>query len=275
MNNYKWCVCDMDGTLLNSKDIISEENKTALKKLQQNGVEVIIASGRVDLMVKHYIKELDLKGHVISCNGGLIRNIKTGEYVYSKTIDKCDFEKIINYSVDYKIDFLIYTDNFVYSNKGNPRALKFENLNKTLTKDLQVPIKYIDNININYIGSMKVLKILLVCSNQEQVELLENKFSEFEGLTVVSSANGLLDIMASNISKGRALKILAEKLDVDLDNVIAFGDNYNDMEMLQCVGMPIAMENSVEKLKEKAKHITKSNDESGIAYAINNFIIHK
>ncbi|MHC1684602.1 MAG: HAD family hydrolase [Clostridiaceae bacterium] len=69
------------------------------------------------------------------------------------------------------------------------------------------------------------------------------------------------------------MKILAEKLEVNLDNVIAFGDNYNDIEMLQCVGMPIAMGNSVEKLKAEAKYITKSNDESGISYAINNFII--
>ncbi len=61
MRNYKWCVCDMDGTLLNSKDLISEENEAALKKLQQNGVEVIIASGRVDLMVKPFIKQLDFQ----------------------------------------------------------------------------------------------------------------------------------------------------------------------------------------------------------------------
>ena len=84
--------------------------------------------------------------------------------------------------------------------------------------------------------------------------------------------SGLLDIMASNISKGNALKILSKKLDVDLNKVIAFGDNYNDIDMLQCVGMPIAMENSVGELKLQAKYITKSNDESGIAYAINNFI---
>lgn len=272
MIDYKWCVCDMDGTLLNSKDIISEENKQALKKLQEKGLEVIIASGRVDLMVKRYIKELDLKGHVISCNGGLIRNIKTGKVIYSRPIEGGDARKIIDYSIKNEIDFLIYTDNLVYSNKNNPRALKFHNLNRTLEKNLKVPIKYIDDIDIEGFKDLNILKILLVCNNQKQVELLKNRFYKVDSLTVVSSADGLLDIMASNISKGKALKILSQELNINLDEVMAFGDNYNDIEMFECVGMPVAMGNSVEKLKAKAKYITKSNDESGIAYAINNYI---
>lgn len=272
---YKWCVCDMDGTLLNSKDIITEENEAALKMLQKSGVEVIIASGRVDHMVKYYIKQLNLKGHVISCNGGLIRNINTGEIVYSKVMDKIAVKNILTYCFDYNMDFMIYTTDFVYTNKNNPRIIKYENLNKKLTEDLQLPVKYVDEAIIENINNIDVLKILLICNNNEQVDLLQKKFSEFDSLTAVSSASGLLDIMASNTSKGDALKVLAEKLKVKLADVIAFGDNYNDIEMLQCVGMPIAMENSVEELKAEARYITKSNDESGIAYAINNFILQE
>jgi len=272
MLKYKWCVCDMDGTLLNSDDVISKENETALKKLQQNGLEVIIASGRVDLMLKPYIKQLDLKGYVISCNGGLIRDIETREILYSKVMDESIVREIITYCMDYNINFLIYTTNTVLSNENNPRAIKFENLNKVLPKNLQVPIKYIDNRIIENINDINAIKILLVCSDHEQVKSLEKHFSNFDNITALSSMRGLLDIMASNISKGKALKILSEKLDVDLNKVIAFGDNYNDIDMLQCVGMPIAMENSVEELKIQAKYITRSNDESGIAYAINNFI---
>lgn len=97
MLKYKWCICDMDGTLLNSKEIISKENESALKKLQQNGVEVIIASGRIDLLMKSFIKQLNLEGNIICCNGGLIKNITTGEIVYSKTIDKNIVKEIILY----------------------------------------------------------------------------------------------------------------------------------------------------------------------------------
>ncbi|MCB2293669.1 HAD family hydrolase [Clostridium algoriphilum] len=272
MLKYKWCVCDMDGTLFNSSDVISKENETALKKLQQSGLEVIIASGRVDLMLKPFIKQLDLKGYVISCNGGLIRDIETGNILYSKVMDKISVRKIITYCIEYNIHFLIYTTDVVFSNKNNPRAAKFENLNKMLPNNLQVPIKYVDNKIIENIDDINAIKILLVCSDHEHVKSLEEHFSSFDDLTALSSMGGLLDIMASNISKGRALKILSEKLDVDLTKVIAFGDNYNDIDMFQRVGMPIAMGNSVEELKTYAKYITRSNDESGIAYAINNFI---
>lgn len=275
MIKYKWCVCDMDGTLLNSKGIISEENEKALKDLEKKGLEVIIASGRVDLMVKTYIKQLNLKGHIIACNGGLIRNIGTGEILYSKIIDKDTSREVIFYCIQNNIDFLIYTNDLVYSNKNNPRAEHYENLNKHLSKDLHIPIKYLDDTTIKNIDNIDVLKILLICNEQEEVNVLGSKFAKFDNLTVVSSFNGLLDIMASNVSKGNALKILSEKLDVDLGKVIAFGDNNNDLEMFQCVGMPIAMENAIESIKLQAKHITKSNDESGIAYAINNFILQE
>ena len=216
---------------------------------------------------------MDLKGYVISCNGGLIRDIETGEILYSKVMDKISVKEIITYCMEYNINFLIYTTDVVLSNKNNPRAAKFENLNKRLQINLQVPIKYVNNRIIENINDIDAIKILLVSNDRKHVTFLEDHFSKNDNLTVLSSMNGLLDIMASNISKGKALKILSKKLDVDLAEVIAFGDNYNDIDMLKCVGMPIAMENSVEDLKVQAKYVTKTNNESGIAFAINNYIL--
>ena len=263
----------MDGTLLNSEGLISKENEIALKRLQGMGVEVIIASGRIDLMVKSFIKQLDLTGPIISCNGGLIRNIKTGEVIYSKLMDKITTKEILNYCINNNVDFLIYTAEMVYSNKNNPKAKAYEVLNKSLSQDLQIPITYIDNSIIEEVDVIDVLKILLVCEKHEEVISLEKHFSKYDSLTVVSSAKGLLDIMAADISKGNALKTLSQKLKVDLDDVIVFGDNYNDMDMFKCAGMPIAMGNSVEDIKLQAKYITKSNNEAGIAFAINNYIL--
>jgi len=273
MIKYKWCVCDMDGTLLNSEGLISKENEVALKKLMKLGLEVIIATGRVDLMVTPFIKQLGLKGPVISCNGGLIRNIGTREIIYSKIMDKIIVKKIVNYCVEFNIKYIIYTDDIVYYDENNPLGKKYENLNKSLPKNAQLPMKYIDNKIVENINDIDALKILIVCKKHEEVVLLEEFFSKYDDLTVVSSSTCLLDIMASNISKGNALEIISRKLKVDLSEVIVFGDNYNDMEMLRCAGMPIAMENAVEDVKLEAKYITKSNDESGIAYAINNYIL--
>lgn len=273
MIRYKWCVCDMDGTLLNSEGIITEENQKALKKLEQSGVEVILASGRVGPMIRPFGKQLNLKGHIISCNGGLITDEKNGEILYKNIMDKVIVMEIINYCINHNMNFLVYSPDLVFSNENNSLAKKYEIFNETLPYYLRFPIKYINEDNIKNIDNINILKILLICKDQKQVKLLENIFSKHDTLSVVSSANGLLDIMASNTSKGNALKFLSKKLNMNLENVIAFGDNYNDIEMLSCVGMPIAMGNSVDKLKITSKYVTRSNDESGIAYAINNLIL--
>jgi HAD-superfamily hydrolase, subfamily IIB len=262
----------MDGTLLDSKKRISEDNLRSLMELKQKGVSIILASGRLDLMIKTYIKQLELKGDIISCNGGLIRNIETGEILYSSVIEHDMARKIIQYAQEKNINYLIYTPDFVYSNQNNPRSLEYENNNKRHAQDLRIPLIYVNEEIMKNLDTLKILKVLYICDSQKEVEDIQSELSSFQELEVVSSAEGLLDIMRAGTTKGKALKYLAERQKVSLEEVIAFGDNYNDIEMLGCVGMPIAMENSVDPVKLAARFITKSNEESGIAYAIDNFL---
>lgn len=269
----KWCVCDMDGTLLNSKGFISVKNKTALKKLQDKGVEIIIASGRTELMMKQYISQLNIRGHVISCNGAIVKNIEKNEIIYNKMLDKETANYIVEFFFTNKFNFFVYTEDVVFSNKGNPRAKHFEKINKSLPVDQRTPIRYFDLDNMNIIDDRDVIKILLVENNENLRDLVLNHLKKFSNISVVSSAKGLLDIWASNVSKGSAIKVLSEKLGIDLKNVIAFGDNYNDIELFEAVGIPIAMENAVEQIKLIAKHTTLTNDNDGIAYAIDHYII--
>ncbi len=272
MIDYKWCVCDMDGTLLNSDGIISNENEIALKRLREKGVEIIIASGRTDLMLKSIIKQLDLKDHIICCNGAVIKNIKTGEVVYEKSIDNETVTKILNYCFVNSVNFLVYTKEIVYSNKNNPHAKRYIELNENLPTELNIPIEFMQYDNSKF-DDLDVFKILIIEKSEDKLHYHVQHFLSYNNLSVVSSASGLLDIMATNISKGNAIKALSEKLDVDLNKVIAFGDNYNDIEMFQAVGFPVAMGNSIEEIKSAAKYITTSNDESGVAYAIENIFL--
>ncbi|MGE5629342.1 MAG: HAD family hydrolase [Solirubrobacterales bacterium] len=264
---YKWCVCDMDGTLLNSKGLISDENENALKGLSNKGVEIIIATGRTDLMIQKYIKQLDLNGHIICCNGGLIRNLSTNEIIYSKTIENENVFQILKYCFNKNVDFLFYTEDAIYSNENNPRIKILKENNSSIKIEL-----ICDDILKN-INEYKVLKILIVNDNHEEIKEIEKYFSKKYNVEVVSSYKGLLDIMATNITKGNALKFLSEKLHVELEHVIAFGDGFNDYDMLQNVGMPIAVSNAADLLKNTAKYVTTSNEESGVAFAINNYIL--
>lgn len=270
---YKLCVCDMDGTLLNSDGLISIENERALKKLQEIGIEVIIASGRTDLMMKSYIKQLELKGHIICCNGGLVKKIETGEVVYKKPIEKITAEKVIKYCFENAVNFLVYTIDMVYSNRENQRAKFYENLNLSISQEFHIPIDYMEYVDVDKLLKKDIFKVLIIEKDDERKDSIARYFSEMTGLAVVTSAKGLLDIMASGVSKGSAIKKLSEELKIDLKQVIAFGDNYNDLEMFEAAGFPIAMENAVEEIKSCSKYITRSNDESGVADAIDNLIL--
>ncbi len=117
-----------------------------------------------------------------------------------------------------------------------------------------------------------IFKVLIIEEDDERKDSIARHFAEESNLAVVTSAKGLLDIMASGVSKGNAIKKISEELKIDLKQVIAFGDNYNDLEMFEAVGFPVAMENAVEDIKAHSKFITRSNDAAGISYAIENLI---
>lgn len=187
-------------------------------------------------------------------------------------VDKETANYIIEFFFKNNLNFLVYTEDVVFSNKGNLRAMHFEEINKSLPVDQMTPIQYFDLDSMNIIDNRDVIKILLMESNDNIRNHVSNHLKRFNNISVVSSAKGLLDIWAANVTKGSAVKVLSERLGIDLDNVLAFGDNYNDVELFNAVGIPIAMENAVEELKSIAKFITLTNDEDGIAYAIDNYI---
>ncbi|WP_373898053.1 Cof-type HAD-IIB family hydrolase [Haloimpatiens sp. FM7315] len=264
---YKYCVCDLDGTLLNSDHEITEENKKAIATLIKNNFKVVFATGRVDLMVRRYFKEIKVNMPVISCNGALIRNLHTNKILYSKNINLEIAKKILNYCLENNIHFLVYTPNSIFYSENNPRIDMLTSLKKDAGKEIEFYLKPSDDIH-NHIEEIDVLKILMISDDST---IINNAFLEFKDnkdLTVVSSSKGLLDLMSSNINKGEALEILSKKMDIDLKKAIAFGDNYNDINMFEKVGFPIAVGNAEEPVKKKAKFVTLSNNESGVAYAI-------
>lgn len=269
---YSWCVCDLDGTLLDDKNNISPDNKKALSKLVSSGTKLIIATGRSDLMIKKYLAELDIKTPVIACNGGLIRNHSNGEVVYYKDINKSLAYELTNYCKDKNFEFLMYTINNIYYSKDNKRKLIFDEFNKTVSEQFRVPMHSFDEFDWND-SSDPIIKVLISGADSTIMMEIEKNFNTDKKLTLVSSGKGLIDIMSSNITKGEALKRLSNILDIDLSKTIGFGDNFNDVSFLSLCGFPIAVKNAEDDVKKIAKLVTLSNDESGVAHAIDNFIL--
>ena len=148
-----------------------------------------------------------------------------------------------------------------------------KNYNKTANKNDQFNFEIMDD-DINKYSNLKFLKSLAHIENRPkllEIQSILNK--DFKNLSIVSSDYELLDLMLSGINKGTALSILCDILNIESENVCVFGDNFNDIEMINFAGTSIVPENGENDVKKLATHITKTNDEEGISYAINNIIL--
>lgn len=267
---YKLAVFDLDGTLLDSHHEISEDNKKALKRLADEDCHIVIATGRPDMLVKEYLYKLELDTPVISCNGAMIRQPISGQIFYQKYIPKAKALSVLQLCKDeghiymaYTKDAIITTDNF--------RTRYFEERNKTL--DPSCRTKFIIEHDIERISDVyDINKILIIEKDEEKYEVMKDRLKDFDGVTKVSSAKGFYDIMPLNTSKKNAIDQLIDHFNIKISDVVAFGDNYNDVDMLKHVGTAITTSNGVSEVKEVADYISIDHNDSGVAYAINSYI---
>ncbi|HJD00867.1 Cof-type HAD-IIB family hydrolase [Candidatus Arthromitus sp. SFB-turkey] len=272
MKNIKLCVFDLDGTLLNSNKKITQETLLAVKNLSNYNIKYTIATGRIDILARKYQREICSDLPIISCNGSIIRDLSNKIY-YMKTLDFETVKNIFNYFKSLELNFLFYTENSILVTKNNPRIEFLKNYNKTANKNDQFNFEIMDD-DINKYSNLKFLKSLAHIENRPkllEIQSILNK--DFKNLSIVSSDYELLDLMPSGINKGTALSILCDILNIESENVCVFGDNFNDIEMINFAGTSIVPENGENDVKKLATHITKTNDEEGISYAINNIIL--
>lgn len=272
---FKGCILDLDGTTLDSRDVISAENLNAIERLRERGLFIAVATGRSHLMIKEYIAQLGVQLPIIACNGGMIREVDYAKPpVFVQCIDKARAMELLNWRRKNGFDALVYTRELVYHPKGSKRALKYIKYNKTCDPRYRVDLREIDEENIECFAGDIVKLLFAECDNSRQAQL-EALFNHDAKLYIVSSMSGLVDVMAGGVSKGLALKLWAQRLNVPLEELIVFGDNYNDISMFQIAGMSIAMGNAEEEVKKEADFVTLSNDQSGIAHAITNYVLER
>ncbi|MFY9497517.1 MAG: Cof-type HAD-IIB family hydrolase [Tepidanaerobacteraceae bacterium] len=270
MNGYKLIVLDLDGTLLDSNKEITDKDRKAIDLLKNMGILVTIATGRHPSNSSKYVYELGITIPIIACNGALIRDVRNGTTLRMKEVDSDVALKVINYCKQKQLDFLVYTSDAIYYSDNSERIKAIQAYNDSVSQELRVPLYRMKSLDIS---QQSIIKIL-VRSNEYQVfEKLEEHVKKDGRLTIVKSESDLIDIMTKGVSKGDGLEFLAKHLDIDLRYTVAFGDNHNDMSMLEVAGLSIAMGNAEEELKEIADYITVSNDESGVSHAVYKYIL--
>ncbi len=266
-------ITDMDGTLLNSKKEVSKENKRVVMIAHEKGIHFVLATGRMYSSARIFARQLDIKTPIISCNGALIRDYKTNETFFEKILPHSTILEIMNLLDYYKIYYHFYTDEQFYTKELKYTALNYWENNKLKDVKDQIEIFVDENLNNLYNENLKVFKFVVI-EDKDKNKLIEvkNQLLKLRGIELSRSWNNNIEIMAEGVSKGNAVKLLSKRYNIDLKNAMSFGDQLNDISMLQSVGYGFAMGNAEQEVKECAKYTTDSNDDDGVAKAIIKYI---
>ncbi|WP_342542778.1 HAD family hydrolase [Paenisporosarcina sp. FSL H8-0542] len=284
---------DLDGTLLNDKNEISEENVKAIQYAQDRGFEVVISTGRAYFDVQIICEKAGISPFVIGTNGATIHS-KSGKCISSVTITKDCVESILQSLDERNYYYEVFTDKAIYTlKKGREHfqneinSLKSAELNTDMKELIEVAERQFDQFGYvlveNYHDILKQEEEfynILACSfDKKKLEDAWSQFKKFDELMVVSSADHNIEITSKSASKGTALEKLAILMNGSLDQSMAIGDSNNDLSMFQKVGYSVAMGNAKDVIKTVCTTTTLKNDEDGVAYAIyrymENFVIQK
>lgn len=266
----KMIVSDMDGTLLNSDLVISKENLNAIKMVREKGIRFCIATGRPEQLVKEYIEPLKMEDPMILYNGSVIGHPFNNERLFDLKLKKNDTRKIIAYCEENNIIYMPYTKDKIIS-KPNYRVEFFEKRNESLDELNKCVFEDIRDVDV--IVSNSINKILLIENNEEKYKEAKKYVSSIGDFEIATSQKGFIDINPLGASKGKALQMLAKHFGYNMDEIVVFGDQDNDVSMLEIAGTSVVMENGSDKAKEAADYMTTSNNESGVAKWINENIL--
>jgi Cof subfamily protein (haloacid dehalogenase superfamily) len=270
MMNYKMIVLDLDDTLLRDDQTISKRTKDALLLAQEAGVKVVLASGRPTFGMRWVAKELKLDqygSYILSFNGSKIIDCKTNEEKYSRTLSAETVHRLYDLSKREEVGILTYADDAIIVEEPS----EFASIESELTG---LPVKVVPNFKEAI--QEPVVKALMLKEAGRLVDVEKKLQAELEGeLSVMRSKPFFLEFTQLGVTKGASLDYLIKPMGIKAEEVIAIGDSYNDLTMIEFAGLGVAMGNAPEDIREKADFVTASNMADGVAEVVEEFVLNR
>ncbi len=263
---YKIIALDVDGTLVNHQGKMNPLDREALIRVQkEKGVRLIIATGRPYAAMKHLGEELELKkydGFLMPYNGGEAYSSKSGERIWQKAFPTKYVPQLYQLSKAKGLTILTYTKECVLTeNVDDPYLAKELDITQMPTQKLN---NFVEEIPSD-------ISKCLVVGSAEDIEALEQDVLNVLGdcIGAFRSDPTFLELVPKGINKALSIERLLQELNLSADSLMAFGDSYNDLEMLEFANLGVAMGNAREEIKARANAVTLSNEEAGISAFIN------
>jgi Cof subfamily protein (haloacid dehalogenase superfamily) len=259
----KLIAIDLDGTLLRNDKSISDENKLAIQLAKSKGIKVVITTGRPLKAIQHILKELDLneKGdYAITFNGGLIQKNDTGEIIDKKALTFEEIQSISNFVKPFDLPLDILSNEHVYQLPSSRKSW-YNAANPYLTFSDTT----IESLNQSLVFNKIVAANVPTLLDDALKRFPQNFKTSFE---IIKSRDMLLEFMPKGVTKAFGLEKLGKHLLIQQSEMMAIGDEENDLSMIQYAGVGVAMGNAVELVKKVANLFVSTNEENGVAEAI-------
>lgn len=261
---YKLVVCGFDGTLLDDDQAISISTVLTIDEVRRKNCKFIVATGRPINFVTDYIKDVNFLDYIIALNGS---------YIYDVLRDKLIFDQEIKIN---KIKTILNT----IKNKGTKTYLSTDHSNCFLNTDNEETDEIVIRDINDFLKNNKVYKIEIhTKTNKLRKEILKELKELNLNITISTQEyekkDYFLEITAENTSKYTALMKIAKKEKVEKEEILAFGDNQNDLEIIKKVGYGISMENAVKEIQKVSKETTTSNNQKGVEKSLQTIFLTK
>lgn len=264
---YSIIALDLDGTLTNSEKIITPRTFDTLMKAQREGVRLVLASGRPTFGIAALANQLQLAdygGYVLSYNGGRIIDWCEKTVIFSQVVDQKLVPILYDFAEKAQLPIVTYLPDAILASKNEGEYLAEEA--RINGMPIVVAQDFVEEAMLIAGGSTK----FLIPGEPELLIQLESemKAALSEQMEVFRSAPFFLELPPKGIDKAQSLQRLLTHLGLERESLMAFGDGFNDLSMIQFAGQGVAMANAVEEVKSIADFVTTSNEEDGIAHAL-------
>ncbi len=270
METFKLVAIDLDDTLLRSDLTVSEHTVAVLRQVRGLGVAVTISTGRMFRSARPYADQLEFDVPLITYGGALVKNAGSGTVLYNRPLEPEVARRVIRFARERRMQLNYYLlngeDDELYVELLTPWGegySRFSNVRLHQVPDLE-----------ELLLRGNPLKLLLIEDEPVANRCLQELREQFGGLVhLAKSKPRFVEVDHPEATKGRALQVLAAWLQVERSQVLAIGDSYNDIEMLEFAGLGVAMANAPPEVRSRAGHVTASNDGDGVALALERFVL--
>lgn len=290
---YKFIAIDIDGTLLNSKGQLSRRTKDAIRRVSMSGVKVVLTSGRVTSSTKKIAEDVNSDRYIICDNGAIIYDRVEDKTLYEAYIDKDIVLNILDKCIENDIYYMVFTTKKIIVKDLKHMALAFYKQRhhcrdeatgiseivyggRSCVEAVEEPITRIivcDQDRAVYNSIVNKLK------TYKEVDLMiaphVSKKKIIDGEKEIFLSYSYAELLPKNTNKWSAIEKLIDKLNIKSHEVIAIGDNFNDVDMIKNAGLGVAMNNGSPVVKEVASVIAPSNDKDGVATVLERYVLER